>query len=340
MMKCSQCKEKLAEYIEGNLPAEVDEEIRVHLLTCESCREAYEEEVVEYEAFKAAFSIDDIKFESITPKVMDTIDKNKYANGSKHKKIKYMAPIAAALFICIAISPIALNYINNGMGEAKGVADNARSEQSSPKLRNRINQDEEQNYSAETPAEASQNDESNPMVGNVQDSGKVNYVDLYTMTAVTNPSIEANTEYISTEDGVYEATIAGKGQYAQEEGIGIIYVKNNSNNVTFEVKLKDREKQMSPLSISWYDDTHLIIVQGFAYGTLANGVDIVVMNVNNAQQMLIATVEDSSRISYEHVYRDGSDLVIELKRYTDEIMNEFVNEERRIKDYNLGDVIK
>ena len=53
-MKCSQCKEKLAEYIEGNLPAEVDEEIRVHLLTCESCREAYEEEIVEYEAFKAA----------------------------------------------------------------------------------------------------------------------------------------------------------------------------------------------------------------------------------------------------------------------------------------------
>lgn len=339
-MKCSQCREKLAEYIEGNLSAEMDEDIREHLLTCESCKEAYEEEVLEYEAFKAAFSKDEINFESITPKVMNAIDKNKYASGIKRRKTKYMAPIAAALFICVAISPFALKYINDGMGKSKDMAENARSEQSSPKLRNRANPDEEQNYNAETPAEASQHDENNPIAGNVQDSGKVNYVDLYSMTAVTNPIIEANTEYISTGDGVYEATIAGKGEYAQEEGIGTIYVKNNSNDVTFEIKLKDRDKQMSPLSISWYDDKHLMIVQGFAYGTLANGVDIVVIDVESSQQMLIATAEDSSLTSFEHVYRDGKDLVIEVKRYTDEIMNESVNDEIRVKDYNLGDVIK
>lgn len=339
-MKCSQCREKLAEYIEGNLSAEMDEDIREHLLTCESCKEAYEEEVLEYEAFKAAFSKNEINFENITPKVMNAIDKNKYASGVKRRKTKYMAPIAAALFICVAISPFALNYINHGMVESKDMAEIARSEQSSPKLRGRANPDEEQNYSVETPTEASQQDESNPMMGNVQDSGKVNYVDLYSITAVNNPVIEANTEYIFTEDGAYEATIAGKGEYAQEEGIGTIYVKNNSNNVIFEIKLKDIDKQMSPLSISWYDDKHLMIVQGFAYGTLANGVDIVVLDVESSQQMLIATTEDSSLTSFEHVYRDGKDLVIEIKRYADERMNESVNDEIRVRDYNLGDIIK
>lgn len=337
MMKCSQCKEKLAEYIEGNLSAEVDEEIREHLLTCESCKEAYEEAVLEYEAFKAAFSIDEIKFESITPKVMNAIDKNKYANGTRRKKIKYMAPIAAALFICIAISPIALNYINDGMGESKKTADNARSDQGSPELRKQARAEEQQNYSGDTPAEASQEDEGNPMEGRSQQG---NFVDLYSMSAIIDPTIENNTEYIVTSSGVYEATIAGKGEYAQEEGIGTIYVKNNSNNAVFEIKLKDTQKQISPLSISWYDDKHLIIVQGFAYGTLANGVDIVVLDVETSQQMLIATVEDSSLISYKHAYRDGNDLVIEIKRYTDEIMNESVDDEIRVKDYNLGDVIK
>lgn len=339
-MKCSQCKEKLAEYIEGNLSAEMDEDIREHLLTCESCKEAYEEEVLEYEAFKAAFSEDEINFESITPKVMNAIDKNKYANGVKRRKTKYMAPIAAALFICVAISPFALNYINHGMGKSNGMAENARSEESSPQLRKQVDPDEGQNYSAETPAEASEKNESNSKARNTQDSGRINYVDLYSMAAVTNPIIEANTEYISTGDGVYEATIAGKGEYAQEEGIGIIYVKNNANNQILEIKLKDTDKQMSPLSISWYDDKHLMIVQGFAYGTLTNGVDIVVIDVGTNQQMLIATADESSLTSFEHVYRDENDLVIEVKKYTDEIMNESVNDEIRVKDYNLGDVIK
>lgn len=338
MMKCSQCKEKLTEYIEGNLSTQVDEEIREHLTKCESCKSVYEKEVLDYEAFKEVFSVDKINFESITPKVMQAIDQNKYSNKSKKRQSRYIAPIAAALFICFAISPFALNYINNGMGKSNATAENASLEPFDSKLRSQSEESGAQKYSADIAKEEAAEYDNN--VVSPEDLEKANYVDLYSITTVTNPTIESNTEYILTENGTYAATIAGKGEYAQEEGIGTIYVKNNVSNEIQEIKLKDIDSQMSPLHISWYDNNNLMIVQGYAYGTLASGVDIVVINLESSEQIIIATEQPSSKISYEKVYREGNDLVIEVKKYTDEALNEYINEEIRVENYKLGDKVK
>lgn len=337
-MKCSQCKEKLTEYIEGNLSTQVDEEIREHLEKCESCKRIYEKEVLEYEAFKAVFSTEKINFESITSKVMESIDQNKYSNKVKKRQSRYIAPIAAALFICFAISPFALNYINDGMGNGKTTAENASLEPFDSKLRSRSEGSEAQKYNADIAMEEAEEYEDTKDSG--QTSEKANYVDLYSITTVIDPIIENNTSYISTENGTYEATIAGKGEYAQEEGIGTIYVKNNDSSEIQEIKLRGIDNQITPLAINWYDNSNLMIIQGDAYGTLANGIEIIVINVESSEQMIIAAEQPSSKISYEKVYREGNALVIEVKKYTDDILNEFVNEEIRIDDYKLGDIVR
>ena len=341
-MKCSQCKEKLAQYIEGNLSADVDDEINTHLLTCESCKKVYEEELIIYDAFKSAFSTEKINFENITSKVMDSIDKDKYLSRRKSRKVKYFAPVAAALFICMAISPFALKYIKDGTGATNDTNDMVRSARLTPEIDGYSSDDESKKYSYnEDITEGSVEDKKGNSIGdNEEETSQINYVNMYSMEAVTNPIIENNTSYISTENGVYEATISGKGEFAQEEGIGTIYLKNNSNNVISEIKLKITDKQISPLSISWYDNNHLIIVQGFAYGTLANGLDVVIINVETGHQMLIATADDSVLERFVEAYRDGNDLVIKVKKYTDEIMNESIDDEIRVKDYKIGQVVK
>lgn len=354
-MKCSQCKEKLAEYIEGNLSDETDEWIKEHLLNCQSCKESYAEELLEYKAFKAAFSTNEVKFESIMPKVINAIDKNKYSRGRKIIKKRYMGAVAAALFICIAISPLAIRYINNGMGLKSASSEGARSMDGRAPMVQSTSENEEEKFSLDIPAEAS-NDETdkgsrkgndnagidiakNTHNGEVKVSPNANYVSLYSMVEIDNDTnINFNTAYIPASNGVYKATIEGKGAYAAEEGVGVIYVENTIDSRVHEFRLKNEEVQQTPIDINWYDDTHLIVVQGSAYGTLVNGVDIVVINIETGEQMLIATASGTKR--YRSVTRDGNSLVIEITKYVDEAMGESVDELQRVENYQLGDIIE
>ncbi|GEM_PF-337525 len=353
-MKCSQCKEKLAEYIEGNLSAGTDEEIQKHLLNCQSCKESYDEELLEYKAFKAAFSTDEVNFESITPRVMDAIDNNRYSGGRKIVKRKYIGAIAAALFLCAAISPLAMKYINSGMDLESASSERARSIDGRAPMMQSTPENDEENFSLDLPAEASSEETgkatdkddnkgidtaNNAQNEEVEISPNANYVSLYSMVEVDNDTnISFNTAYIPTSNGAYEATIEGKGNYAAEEGVGVIYVKSVVDKKIHEFRLKSEDIQQTPIAISWYDDTHLMVVQGLAYGTLVNGVDIVVINVETGEQMLIATASGTKR--YRSVTRDGNSLVIGITQYVDEIMNESVDDLQRVENYQLGDIIE
>lgn len=354
MMKCSQCKEKLAEYIEGNLSAKVDEDIKDHILTCQSCKASYDKELLEYEAFKAAFSTDKVDFESITPKVMNAIDKDKYSKGKKVVKRRYIGPIAAALFLCISISPFALRFVDNGMEFKSASYDTAKANQESdPIMESMEGQDKEkfsrQVESEEVPEDSLSEMGTDQLDGEGIDSVKneentvispnANYVSIYSMVEVnSDTNIEFNTPYISTADGIHEASISGRGPYGSEEGIGTIYVKNTLIGTAREFKLKNTEKQQSPLSISWYDNKHLIVVQGLGFGTIVNGVDIVIINIETGEQMLIATASGTTR--FRSATRDGNTLVIGITEYVDETLDESVDNLLRIENYQLGDVIE
>lgn len=350
-MKCSQCKEKLAEYIEGNLSAKVDEDIKEHILTCQSCKASYDEELLEYEAFKAAFSTDKVYFESITPKVMNAIDKDKYSKGKKVVKRRYIGPIAAALFLCIAISPFALRLVDNEIGLKSASYDAAKANEESALI---MEGEDKAKFSRQVESEEVHEDSlsetrTDQLDGEGIDTVKnedntvispnASYVSIYSMVEVnSDTNIEFNTPYISTVDGIYEASILGRGPYGSEEGIGTIYVKNTLIGTAHEFKLKNIEKQQSPLSISWYDNKHLMVVQGLGFGTLVNGVDIVIINVETGEQMLIATASGTTR--FRSIAREGNTLVVGITEYVDETLDESVDNLLRIENYQLGDVIE
>lgn len=339
-MKCSQCKDKLTEYIEGNLSAEADEEMRSHLLTCQSCKDDYDKEVLEYKAFKEAFSYENINFKNSTSKIIESIDKNKYTKGRRGMRRKYKGAltIAAAFLLGVIVTPVAMKLMNGKemlSAASSGIEGKEAKQDETSKA-----EVKDENISKETkenvPDVASSDEK---VIDNVKMSSNVNIVDLYSKTEVSiDKKLTFNTPFIATADGKYEASIEGKGENAIEEGIGILYIKDTSTNKMYEYTATEKESQQSPLSISWYDDTHIMIVHGLGYGTLVNGERIIILDVTTGEQMLIATAKDKER--FVSITRENDSLILKYVLYLDDMMNDKEDKSKTFDNYILGDVIE
>ncbi|MEG1870559.1 MAG: DUF4652 domain-containing protein [Peptostreptococcaceae bacterium] len=338
-MKCNQCKDKLTEYIEGNLSAEEDEEIKSHLLTCNSCKIQYDSEVLEYKAFKEAFSYENMDFKNSTDKIMSKIDRNRYVKGRIKMKRKYKGPltVAAAFLLGVIVTSSVMGIMrNNGLNLSAASDGSDKMEESSAI-----------NDTAKS-AENKLTDEANlGATASKEDLKSVEYAGVYNKNAIemylgvevpTSTKLTFNTPFMATENKQYVASIEGKGETAIEEGPGKIYIKDTVANKMYEYSVKDTNSQDSPLSISWYDDNNLMIVHGSAYGTLVNGSNIVVVNVTTGEQILIATAGEKE--GYKSIEKSGEDLVLKYVLYTDDAMNNYEDKEKIVPNYILGDVIK
>ncbi|MEG0132962.1 MAG: DUF4652 domain-containing protein [Clostridium sp.] len=339
-MKCSKYKENLTQYIEGNLSAELDEKMREHILSCDSCKESYERELMEYKAFKDMFSQKGIELSGFTDKVMNSIDRSKYTKKTNilKRNHKNIIAIAAVLALGIIVTPITMSLINNRNNEISSASMN--SEDKLGKSQENINPNDMEGLKIvpDMKSKDISDDSRNKPRGQ-----EYNYVEIYSRIEVSPvEEISFNTPFISTSDNKYEGTIDGKGKTASEEGIGKIYIKDTVNNKMYKYEISDPNNlmgnQISPLSISWYDNTHIMIIQGGGYGTLVNGEEIIIMDITTGEQILIGTALDKERfVSIEKV---GNDLKIKLVKYLNDALTEYKEIEKIVPEYKLGDIIK
>jgi len=195
-------------------------------------------------------------------------------------------------------------------------------------VKSEIVEENNSNEPIESVPETSSNEEKTS--DDIKKSVNVNIVDLYSKAEVTmSKELTFNTPFIATEDGKYEASIEGKGEKAIEEGIGILYVKDTSTNKMYEYTAIEKKSQQSPLSISWYDDTHLMIVHGER---------IIIVDVTTGEQMLIATAKDKER--FVSITRKDDSLILKYVLYLDDMMNDKEDKSKTFDNYILGDVIE
>lgn len=325
-MKCEQCKSKLKEYIEGNLSTEEDDELKKHLLTCHECSKEYELEKEEYNLFKSTFSYDYIDFKDSKEEIMAAIDKDKYKNnkGFYFKNRKVIGAIAAVLVLGVITFPLAVKFLNE-----KGALDFASVRKMEVPMESSI--ENESSFIND------ENKESTEAQGTTSDYEEIKF---YNMEEVdVNTSLEFNTPFISSVNNSYEASIEGKGENAIEEGEGIVYVKNKTNNKLFSYKSVE-EGSNSALYISWYDDTHLMIIHGLSYGTLCNGTDIVMLDVTNGTQTLMIEASEEKRERFKEVEKKEDKIIIKTVVYLDDTLNEYNEINKEISDYKLGEPIK
>lgn len=129
-MNCRVFTENLERFIEEDMPEELKKEMKAHMISCESCRRLYEDELFIEKAFKEALSIDDVIFESQKDKIMSKIDKIKYVK-SYHKNykvykslLKIGGPIAAAIAFIVLINPLSRFQIITNKSAEKTAQEN------------------------------------------------------------------------------------------------------------------------------------------------------------------------------------------------------------------------
>lgn len=353
-MNCNECRGKLKEYVEGNLSEVEDQKIKEHLLKCPECNRAYEEEKIEYQIFKDSFEFKDIDFNDSTEKIMSSIDKNRYKSKKSifYRHRKSIGAIASAVVICCMTVPMVKMISESNTKTSKDTASVLESSMAGRNGEEEIDTDKfaginttdstnknKADSSDKNEVDKHVNDEKaneEPVKMNVDKSG---YYKEIKVDSEDGPNF--GTPFIESKDGSFEASLDGRGEYGIEEGKGSIFIINKVDGTKSIFKSEDARTAYSALSISWYDDTHLMIVHGYEYGTLNNGVELIMLDVTTGDQKIIYRADINSGERIIKAYRnDKGGITIEGGHYVDEILNEFKDSAISTDKYTMWDEIE
>jgi hypothetical protein len=283
-MDCNVFRKKLRDLIEENIEFDLKEAMLNHIEKCEVCRSIYKEELAVEESFKAAFSIDTGNFRSLRPEIMKNIDKNRYGkspvkrflNHLKKYKANYSA-LAAVTATLVFITPyIAKDGV--GFGAAKKAAPEAAM-QAADFTKNKSSRfvDEKKSIGNNDKSEmyAVQGTEITDTVRKDLD-----YLPKFERKDLSKEfKVEFSIPWETSPSGKYSAAVEGIGENAQEEGIGIIVVKDEAGKQWSFSLLDNEQNQYTPKKLKWVDDGNLLMTVGSGYGTVNIGGELYILNI-------------------------------------------------------------
>jgi len=119
---------------------------------------------------------------------------------------------------------------------------------------------------------------------------------------------ESHSGWIISPMGLKQATIDGRGEKASEEGEAVLVVQNLDPSETTIFKLKNNENgQYTPKQLAWIDDNRLLIIIGYAHGTVTTGGKLYELNVNdNVVKPVIEDLTIKEEITSVKVNKDGT----------------------------------
>lgn len=113
--------------------------------------------------------------------------------------------------------------------------------------------------------------------------------------------IEINTSWEKSPDGKYEATVEGKGENSEEEGIADIVIRDISSGEMKKLNLvHSRELQRTPKVLEWADDNNVYVVVGHAFGTVTRGGKIYKVNIIDGTTSLAFDTKDKEEFTSIH----------------------------------------
>lgn len=312
-MNCSIFKKKLNDYIEGNMQEDMKNAMKHHEEECASCNKIYNIELSIDSAFKQAFD-NDISFASSRVDVMRAIDKNRYGKDLRKKLhfhfqryyVRYMS-CAAVIIIAAVIAPglinkprnmSAMNSVKQSMSHSKGVVEKR---DSGALFNAKVNVDGAEKASMDIKADY------------IPDFIKVGVMPEVDM-------LQSNTPWNSSPNKKFSACIEGRGPEGENDGIGTIYVKEPVSGSVWMLNDLNNSDKYTPKFISWWDDENIIVVEGYAYGTISSGGSLYLVNVNTARASLIYSPEND-RTGVISAERLGNKVQMELVTYDEDLKN-------------------
>jgi len=326
-MNCNIFEKRLEDYMLGDISEDLKSSLDEHMEKCESCRRLYDEGVKIDTDFKTVLSIEGIKFNSSRTNIINSIDKNRYSKKASNKifysfrrhKSKYLSYAVAAIAMFVFI-PMMLRGITTGnyKGEAMN-KDTAMYKSSEPGIA------ENKAATDGTSSEESMKKD-NVIADNNITSAKQDEMSIllqFQSSVVAQEDLPAyKIIWETSTDGKKSAAIDIEQERDVDFGIRVFYVKDISTNKIVKYEIMNNTMQFTPRNIEWWDNEHLIIVAGFAYGTIAQGSQVYSLDINTGEITLLYRRKDIKQEIVE-VSRVKNDLMLELKIYNDDTLNEF-----------------
>jgi hypothetical protein len=326
-MNCNIFKKRLEDYILGDISEGLKSSLEEHMEKCESCKRLYDEEVKIDLDFKTVLSIEGIKFNSSRNNIINSIDKNRYSKKASNKifysfrrhKSKYLSYAVAAIAMLVFI-PMMLRGITTGNYKGESMnKDTAMYKSSEPGVA------EKKVTTDETSSEESLLN-NNAKADNNITSAKQDEMSILLQFQSSIVAEEALPAYKiiweTSTDGKNSAAIDIGQERDVDFGIHVFYVKNMGTNKIVKYEIINNTMQFTPRNIEWWDNEHLIIVAGYAYGTIAQGSQVYSLDINTGDITLLYRRKDIKQEIVE-VSRVKNDLMLELKIYNDDTLNEF-----------------
>lgn len=77
----------------------------------------------------------------------------------------------------------------------------------------------------------------------------------------------------------------------------ILLFQGDNNTATSKLTLNQEElPQFTPKQVSWYDNSHLLVVVGFAYGTVTRGGDLYLVDITDGSSQLVYKAADHEEV--------------------------------------------
>lgn len=142
-----------------------------------------------------------------------------------------------------------------------------------------------------------------------------------------------NTPWKSNPSGTYSACVEGKGPEAIEEGIGQIFVKNNSEDI-FSFEIQDNKK-ITPKFVQWADRENLLVIIGSAHGTVSKGGNLYLLNVNSGKMFTVLEMQDKKQ-EIMSVEKNSDSLKLKVNVYDDNNYNKSHTENWTVSSFNIN----
>lgn len=109
-----------------------------------------------------------------------------------------------------------------------------------------------------------------------------------TQSLIAGTEAKFATAWKNSDDKKLSACIEGKGTEAIEEGVAKLYIKDlgTKDIKSFEIVNKESSKK-TPKYLEWKDNENLLVIVGEAYGTVSDGGNVYLLNVNTGKLSLV-----------------------------------------------------
>ncbi|WCK57196.1 DUF4652 domain-containing protein (plasmid) [Aneurinibacillus sp. Ricciae_BoGa-3] len=129
-------------------------------------------------------------------------------------------------------------------------------------------------------------------------------------------TISSPSQWKTSPNGLYEATVDGKGSTGIEKGFGTIVIKSTKDNHTVALKLDKAFGINTPKVVEWLGDKNLFVIADAPFATISKGGALYQVNINTEKVIPIITKLKKGE-EVISVQKQGNNYAYQMFQYND-----------------------